>query len=238
VKRGAPKAVRILGSAPLADTGRLSPNPLNDNRQSPFMYGRLKASILTDGFADPIVVRSGDGGGAFDDGRLEIIGGEHRWRVAKDLGMSQVPVHDLGSIDDLRARKLLLTLNRIRGESDQDKLSRLLREINADGGTDALASLPFDDDALTDLLDGEFAAAAPEGDGMGDEHVPEVVDRTTTASERDLLAITGVSGLKGEDLRRLLDAAQQWAFSREDLARPVWEDLLGLFRRNTRLPPP
>jgi len=53
------------------------------------MYAKAIASIREFGFVDPITVRT-------VDGRYQIIDGEHRWRAAKDEGITTVPIVDLG----------------------------------------------------------------------------------------------------------------------------------------------
>lgn len=58
----------------------LHPNPWNSNQVGPEMEARLAASLGELDFYKPILVRQ------LSDGRLQILGGEHRWRSAKGLG--------------------------------------------------------------------------------------------------------------------------------------------------------
>jgi ParB-like chromosome segregation protein Spo0J len=228
--------IEILGSAPRVSVKKLRPNPSNDNKESSFQFGKLIETIKKDGFAQPITVRSGDTKGKFRDGLYEIIGGEHRWKAALELGMLEVPVHDLGCISDLKAKKILLGLNKLHGESDMDKLSALLRDI-ASEGVEELANLPFDEDTLKDLLDNEVDLKGVEGlsddpDGMGSDSI-ELSDVGGKASARDLLVILDVQGIKGKECARLLDAVRQWSFGREDQSVKPWEDLINLLVENT-----
>ena len=228
--------IEILGSAPRVSVSKLRPNPSNDNVESAFMLTKLMETIKKDGFAQPITVRSGDTKGKFRDGLYEIIGGEHRWRAAKELGMLEVPIHDLGCISDLKAKKILLGLNKIHGESDTDKLSALLREI-ASEGVEELANLPFDEDTLKDLLDGEVSLENASGMSSDPEGVDgasiEMTDVASKPTARDLLVILDVQGIKAKDCKRLLDAVRQWSFGREDQTVKPWEDLIALFEENT-----
>lgn len=57
----------------------LEPNPWNPNEQTEFIYEKTKESILQRGFKDTIKVRQ------LDNGKLQIVDGEHRWKVAQDL---------------------------------------------------------------------------------------------------------------------------------------------------------
>jgi len=61
------------------DIELVHPNPWNPNVQSDFIYAKTRISILEHGFIDPIKVRQKA------DGQYEVIDGEHRWKVAKDL---------------------------------------------------------------------------------------------------------------------------------------------------------
>lgn len=228
--------ITILGDAPLVDVGRLRPHPMNDNRESNFVFGKLVATIVRDGFAAPITVRSGDAKGRFKDGHLEILGGEHRHRAAEKLGMPQVPVHDLGCVDDVTAKKLLINLNKVRGESDQDALSALLRDLHASEGEEVLESLAIDEDTLADLLDGESELGTPvdAGDGeMGDgDGSPRGDADAPKAAARDLLMVLElVRGVKQEHVERLVAAARRWAATRADRSLPPHHELAELLER-------
>ncbi len=226
------REVRVLGDAPRARTDRFRPNPGNDNRESSFMYGKLKATILAEGFAQPLVVRSGDERGAFADGMFEIIGGEHRWRAMQELGAPEISYHDVGHVSDVIASKLLINLNHVRGESDSDALSALVRKV-AEGGEDALASLAIDHDALADLLDGDVPGF--------DEPVPGATDMPedlgdaagVRVSPRDLLVLLGMDKIDKGNLARVLDGARAWARARPDQERPAWLDMVVLMAGHT-----
>ena len=56
----------------------ITANDYNPNRQGEHEFGLLKASILEDGFTDPIKVVE-------RDGLLVIVDGEHRWRAVRSL---------------------------------------------------------------------------------------------------------------------------------------------------------
>ncbi len=228
--------VKILGDAPRAPITRFRPHPMNDNRESGFMFGKLLATLRSEGFAQPIIVRSGNEKGRFPDGILEIIGGEHRWKAMEKLGQPEVSYHDLGCVSDLAAKKLLINLNKIQGESDQDRLSALIRSLNADGGEEALESIALDEDTLHDLLDDDAGAVGSDDahggnrDPLEDDHGGEIVSK---ASPRDLLAILDLSGMSKRDLDRFLEAVRQWSFGRADTGVPAWQDLETLLRAST-----
>lgn len=81
-------------------------------------YKRLSKSIDTYGFFSPIVIQK--------DGA--IIDGFHRWTVANELNISQVPVV-VADVDDIEAMLLHIDLNRYRGIVIAKYLSRMMQRI-------------------------------------------------------------------------------------------------------------
>lgn len=122
----------------------LRPNPWNPNHVGPDNELKLENSLKKFGFTKPLVVRTLPGGA------LEILGGEHRWRAAKKLGYKQVPVVNLGKIDDKLAKEICLIDNGRYGEDDTLQLSALIKEI---GDLAELQSfLPYSDDELSNIF--------------------------------------------------------------------------------------
>lgn len=126
-------------------TGSLRANPYNTNVVSPNNEEKIKESIRRFGFFKPILVRT------LSDGSMEIVGGEHRWQAAKDLGFDHVDVIDLGEIDDIKAKQISLIDNGRYGQDDNYKLAELLSEI----GTleDLSTFMPYSDQSLTELFE-------------------------------------------------------------------------------------
>jgi ParB family chromosome partitioning protein len=88
---------------------RLEPNPWNPNRMSPEMYEKLREYVRKEGLVEPIVVRPrGEG--------YQILGGYHRWKLAKGLGYETVPCAVV-EMDDRRAKVLSVNLNEMKGQS-------------------------------------------------------------------------------------------------------------------------
>jgi ParB-like chromosome segregation protein Spo0J len=103
----------------------LSPNPWNTNRVSPDNEAKIDESIKRLGMFKPIVVRR------TDYGRLEILGGQHRWESAQRLGMKTVPVVNLGEISDKKAKEIGLVDNGRYGADDTLSLAQLLEELGS-----------------------------------------------------------------------------------------------------------
>lgn len=129
------------------DIGEIHPNPWNYRGMSEAMFEKEVTSIRTYGYIRPILVRKRAAGG------FEIIDGEHRWKATGSLGFERIEVDDLGDIDDRTAKKLTVVLNETHGDVRYDDLSKLIAELDAQGGhEDLLKELPFPDAELKALL--------------------------------------------------------------------------------------
>lgn len=147
------------------DPERLTPNGWNTNIVSPDNEAKLEESIKRNGLFKPVVVRE-------VNGTLEIIGGEHRWSVAKKLGLPEIPVVNLGPIDDKRAKEISVLDNARYGADDTLSFAELLKGLGDVGELQSF--LPFADEDLTTIfsstdialddleIDGNFEAAAPD----------------------------------------------------------------------------
>lgn len=139
-------------------------NPWNTNIVSPENEEKIKASLKRFGMFRPIIVRT------LDDGAFEILGGEHRWSVAKKLGYDTVPVINLGKITDRKAKEIGLVDNGRYGEDDALQLSELLKGL---GDTDEILSfLPYDGDDLATIFSSSSIALdeldIPDDDGLSE----------------------------------------------------------------------
>lgn len=121
----------------------LEPNPWNSNYVSPDNERKLRQSVERFGVYKPVVVRQ------LEDGTLQILGGHHRARVAQDMGMSVIPIVNLGVIDDRRAKSIGLADNGRYGDDDLVKLADVLRDIGAE---DAVTFLPFEEKDLASIF--------------------------------------------------------------------------------------
>lgn len=101
-------------------------NPWNSNTMTLENEMKLETSMRRNDMFDAIVTRE------LPNGRLQILGGSHRNRIAKRIGM-KVPVIVLKGIDDDRAKEISLAHNSRYGSDDSLKLSELINSLdNAD----------------------------------------------------------------------------------------------------------
>lgn len=114
------------------------------------MFEKEQASIAEFGFLDPITVRSGRESGPLFK-KKQIIDGEHRWKGGKALGMTEVPIVDLGRLSDARAKTLTELLNKLRGENDPMRWAAMVQEINLQE-PELVQFLPYQEVELQALL--------------------------------------------------------------------------------------
>jgi ParB-like chromosome segregation protein Spo0J len=103
---------------------------------------RLQESLTRNGWIKPAIVRELPTGG------LEILGGQHRVEAAISLRHEQVPVYNLGKIDDIKAKEVGLIDNARYGSDDSELLAEIIKDI---GEQDVALFLPFSDAELAAL---------------------------------------------------------------------------------------
>lgn len=95
-------------------------------------YEKLKNSIETFGYVEPIIVNDRTG---------RVVGGHQRLSVLRDLGYTEVEVVHV-DLDEAHEKALNVALNKIDGAWDAEKLEDLLRDINLN--TDLIEFTGFD----------------------------------------------------------------------------------------------
>lgn len=141
----------------------VKPNTYNPNRQSEHDFELLLKSMREDGFTQPIIVQAAT---------MEIVDGEHRWRAARELGMTEVPVVKV-DMDPAQMKISTLRHNRARGNEDIDLTAALLRDLEKLGALDwAQDSLMLDDVELQRLIDDVSAPDALAGEVYGEAWEP------------------------------------------------------------------
>lgn len=145
------------------DIDLIEPNPWNPNRMSDDMLEKEIESVHRFGFIDPVTCRRlGD--------VFQLIDGEHRWSVAKShsgacvsdgkggytdhVGMRQLPVSDLGVVEDHIAKQMTIVLNETRGEAEPKKMGLVLIDLIAAEPLPLLTKvLPFTQDQISEMAE-------------------------------------------------------------------------------------
>jgi DNA modification methylase len=98
--------------------------PWNANRVSAALLEKIRRSLTEFGIVENLVARPHPE----EAGRFEVISGNHRLRLLRELGVEVAPVV-LVELDDAEARLLAQTLNRTRGSDDPRVYAQLLEEV-------------------------------------------------------------------------------------------------------------
>ncbi|GJM43291.1 MAG: hypothetical protein DHS20C21_01330 [Gemmatimonadota bacterium] len=127
---------------------QLEANPWNPNKMSDETFAKLKAYVEREGLVEPLVVRAVKG-----RDKHQLLGGFHRWTIAKELGYDTVPCVVL-RLSDRRAKILTINLNEMKGQAAPHLMADLVHDLSHDLSLDDLATqLPYDLADLRDLTD-------------------------------------------------------------------------------------
>lgn len=129
--------------------GELQPNPWNPNKMPKRKFEALKASIAAEGYLGGIVTRQ------LDDGSLQIVEGEHRWRALIDVfGVDHVVDVTVADMTEVQAKLNTLALNRIRGEHAPVAEALVMSDLLAKGMSvkDLETRLGMPQDQVEDLV--------------------------------------------------------------------------------------
>lgn len=111
---------------------QIVPHPDNANQMSDEQFAVLEANI-GEGPIPPILARSLELSQAFEEEReldkVQILDGEHRWKLAMKRGDKDMEVRVWGEITDGKAKQILLTMNH-GGDDDKAKRARLIRDMH------------------------------------------------------------------------------------------------------------
>ena len=110
--------------------------PWNANHMDDGMMDHLRESVRRYGLVENLVVRP------LGPGSYEVLSGNQRLRLLRELGISTVPCFAV-AVDDANARLLAQALNRVRGQDDLGLKAELVREVlKSIPETEVMALLP------------------------------------------------------------------------------------------------
>lgn len=184
-RRAVDKTVRTLDRLTVVymPIDAVYPNDWNPNRQSEHDFELLLRSMEEDGFTQPVIVNLEN----------KIIDGEHRWRAAKVLKYTDIPVVAVDMTEE-QMRISTMRHNKARGSHDIELEAELLRDLQKLGaGAWAQDSLCLTDEEMERLVADINAPEALAGEIFSDAWVPEKF----TKEERDI--ITGAGEMTTEE---------------------------------------
>lgn len=130
----------------LIELNRIRPNNYNPNAVPEDVLAKLRAEIGQKGLCEPILVRSRGTG-------YEIVDGQHRWQICRDLGWREIPCI-IQDFSDTEAKIKTLQLNYMRGSAIPLKLASLIYDLSKEIKLEDLAKrLPYEEVQLMDNLE-------------------------------------------------------------------------------------
>ncbi|MBA5728539.1 site-specific DNA-methyltransferase [Fundicoccus sp. Sow4_H7] len=136
-------------------------NPRKNLQPGDAEYEKLKRSLETFGYVDPII---------WNQRTERVVGGHQRLKVLEDLGYETIDCV-LVDLDEDKEKALNVALNKISGDWDKDKLVILISDLEA---TDFDVSLTgFDPDELDDLFKDDLKEGIHDDDFDMDEVLGE-----------------------------------------------------------------
>jgi ParB/RepB/Spo0J family partition protein len=136
-------------------TERLVEAAWNPNRVPARLLAKLRRSVEEFGIVENLVARPHPDGA----GQLEVVSGNHRLRIYRELGLSEVPVVVV-ELADAQARLLAQALNRTRGTDDPKAYAELLERLLQDYKPAALSEFLPESEATIERHLREFGQDA------------------------------------------------------------------------------
>lgn len=175
------------------------PNPWNPNRTTGKIDDAIRESLGAFGQWSPIVVRPHP----TEDGKYQILDGEHRLEQAIALDWPTVSVNVVHGLSEDDARKITIIANETRGYSDKTALGVLLSEIQ-DLMQDEEAfeiGLPFDGAELEALIE----LAGENWDETGGSGAEDAASGGNNSENPNIVTFTITHPVEGaESLERVL----------------------------------
>lgn len=204
----------------------LRPNSFNPNRVSAENERKIRSSIARNGIFKPIVVRQ-----VACVAGYEIIGGQHRWEQARELGFETVPVANLGEITESRAKEICLVDNARYGSDDILTLSDILKEIG--DAQEIQEFLPYGDTDLSAIFSATNidleSLNIPENDDISADIEPEDVPQVAKPTKTHTIMRFKLSNQDAERLTALISKTQkQHDYRHEDQLTNAGDALIHL----------
>lgn len=137
-------------------------NPRKELKAGDTEYEKIKSSLLEFGYVAPVIVNQY----GCEEGKYKIVGGHQRSTVLRDLGFTEIECVVI-DVDENQEKALNIALNKITGEWDDEKLSKLLDELRLEEYNIELTG--FDWDEAEALFDEYASEDSVEDDNPDDD---------------------------------------------------------------------
>ena len=113
---------KVADKTVMVSVDELNGATYNPRKITPYQLRSLKKSIEKYGILEPLIVNKTTGN--------TVVGGHQRLRIAKELGIKEVPVQFIEMSDPDEEKSLNLALNKVGGEFDRPKLVSLFQSMD------------------------------------------------------------------------------------------------------------
>lgn len=118
----------------------------NYKKEDPEKTNKLKENIKRNGQVENLLVRE------LDTGYYEIVNGNHRLDVLKDLNFKKVFCYNFGIITEQSAIRIAIETNETKFGSDELKLAERINELITEfGQEDLVATMPYSETELNNF---------------------------------------------------------------------------------------
>lgn len=122
---------------------KIKPNTWNPNQMTEEQERYLEQEYKRIGYVQPILVRP-------KDNYYEIIDGEHRWRIAKKVGLKEIECVVI-ELSEEEAKLTTINMNKIKGVDNPIKLAELLEELKTD--TSLINLVAMEEEEINSLIE-------------------------------------------------------------------------------------
>ncbi len=120
----------------------------NYKEEDEFLSERLKENIKRNGQIENIIIRE------LDTGYYEVVNGNHRYDVMKDLGHKEIIAYNLGKINEESAIRKAIETNETKFTVNQITYSKLLKQLNEMYPIEDLAkTIPISEEEIKKHID-------------------------------------------------------------------------------------
>lgn len=134
-------------------------NPRKDLKPGDLEYDKLKRSLETFGYVEPVIWNEKTG---------RVVGGHQRLKALKDIGITEIECVVI-SMNEEKEKALNIALNKISGDWDKEKLALVIQDLDAADFDVSLTG--FDPDELDDLFRAETEKGLKDDDFDVDEEL-------------------------------------------------------------------
>lgn len=151
----------------------------NYKKENKKLQQKLKNNFMLNGQVENLLIRE------LDTGFFEVINGNHRLIVMRELKMHMAHCYNFGVISDAKAKRIAIETNETKFDTDEEKLSELLKEIEENFDfSDMESTMAFTEAELVRLLEKANIRDTVEDDFDADEAYADI--KEPVSKEGDL----------------------------------------------------